>query len=92
MYSLRARHCIAFGMGVDAPIVYHIIHYGLSDSIEAYLQETGKCGHDGSGSFATLYFRTRDLASNSPITATMRSYFSNSTICSQKLLIQVFES
>ena len=83
---------IAFGMGLDAPNVYRIIHYGPSDSIEAYLQETGRCGRDGSDSSATLYFRKRDLASNSPITATMRSYCSNSTICLRKLLMQVFES
>ena len=32
---------IAFGMGLDAPDVGRTIHYGPSDSIEAYLQETG---------------------------------------------------
>ena len=48
---------IAFGMGLDAPNVYRIIHYGPSDSIEAYLQDSGRCGCDGSDSSTTLYFR-----------------------------------
>ena len=70
---------IAFGMDLDAPNVYCVIHYGPSDSIEAYLQQTGRCGRDGSS--ATLHFRKRDLASSSPVTASMKSYCSNSTIC-----------
>ena len=32
---------IAFGMGLDAPDAGRIIHYGPSDTIEAYIQETG---------------------------------------------------
>ena len=46
---------IAFGMGLDVS----------SDSIEAYLQETGRCGRDGCDFFATLYYRKQDVASNS---------------------------
>jgi ATP-dependent DNA helicase RecQ len=46
---------IAFGMGLDVS----------SDSIEAYLQETGRCGRDGRDFFATLYYRKQDVASNS---------------------------
>ena len=30
---------ISFGMGLDDPDVHQIIHYGPSDSIEAYIQE-----------------------------------------------------
>ena len=55
---------IAFGMGLDAPNVGRIIHYGPSDSIEAYMQETGRCGCDGCDSLATLFFRKRDIASS----------------------------
>ena len=78
---------IAFGMGLDAPNVSRIVHYGPSDSIEAYIQETGRCGHDGCDSTATLYYRKRDIASNSPVSDTMKLYCSNSGFCRRKLLM-----
>eukprot|EP00794_Sanderia_malayensis_P004367 gene4367-4948_t len=34
----------AFGMGVDCKQVHRVIHFGPSNSIEAYLQECGKAG------------------------------------------------
>lgn len=36
--SLRVVTTVAFGMGVDAPDVGQIIHYGPSDTMEAYVQ------------------------------------------------------
>jgi len=35
---------IAFGMGLDAPDVRQSIHWGPSDTIQAYVQESGRCG------------------------------------------------
>ena len=75
---------IAFGM---APNVSRIVHYGPSDSIEAYIQETGRCGRDGCDSTATLYYRKRDIASNSPVSDAMKLYCSNSGFCRRKLLM-----
>ena len=48
---------IAFGMGVDCKGVQRIIHYGPSKTIEAYIQETGRAGRDGSKSVAFLLYR-----------------------------------
>ena len=76
---------IAFGMGLDASDVESIIHYGPSDSIEAYLQETGRCGHDGRDSSATLYYRKRDVASNSPVSDSMKLYCGNYWFLSAKV-------
>lgn len=45
---------IAFGMGLDAPDVRCVIHFGPSDSIESYVQESGRCGRDHMPSFATI--------------------------------------
>lgn len=46
---------VAFGMGLDCPDVCHIVHWGGSHDIEAYLQETGRAGRDGLPAQALLY-------------------------------------
>ena len=50
---------IAFGMGVNAKGVKTIIHVGQSKNLEAYVQESGRCGRDGEQSRAdnTSVFR-----------------------------------
>ena len=50
---------IAFGMGVNAKGVKTIIHVGPSKNLEAYVQESGRCGRGGEQSRAdnTSVFR-----------------------------------
>lgn len=81
---------VAFGMGLDAPNVTRIIHFGPSESVEAYIQETGHCGHSGQSSTATLYYRKRDLATTSDVGASMKQYCGNSGCCRQKMLMKEF--
>ena len=45
----------AYGMGVDKPDIRTVAHVGLSESVEAYLQETGRAGRDGSPASAVLF-------------------------------------
>lgn len=48
----------AFGMGIDKPDIEVIIHYGQSDSIESYLQESGRGarGKDKEANCYVLYY------------------------------------
>ena len=49
----------AFGMGIDAPHVRFVLHFGLPRGFEAFVQESGRAGRDGKAA-ASVIFYTRE--------------------------------
>lgn len=51
----------AFGMGIDIPNVYLVIHWAQPESVEDYLQEYGRAGRDGKPSIALIFHYDNDV-------------------------------
>lgn len=82
---------IAFGMGLDCPNVRCIIHWGPSEDIELYLQETGRAGRDGQSAKAILYHGGPDLVARH-LDDDMKEYCINKETCRREVLMSHFSA
>ena len=78
---------VAFGMGVNTKGVRRCIHVGPPKNLEAYVQESGRCGRDGEQSHAVVLFNAK-LCTH--VEENMKEYLISED-CRRKLLRHPFD-
>ncbi len=77
----------AFGMGIDCPDVRQVIHWGVPDDTEMYIQESGRAGRDGKLALALIMKNAQDLRFTSK---EMKDYSTNTDSCRKSILFSDF--
>lgn len=88
--GILAATC-AYGMGVDKKDIHTVIHLEPSETAEAYIQEAGRGGRDGSIATAILLWSSEDSGKASAFEKGSRKRvlktFAESTTCRRQILL-----
>ena len=76
----------AFGLGIDCPDIRQIIHWGVPESLEEYVQESGRSGRDGEQSKAIIYRGKSTRHASKQVL----NYISNTDKCRRRILFCEF--
>ena len=80
---------VVFGMGVDCPRIRQVIHSGILEDEEMYVQESGRAGRDGKPVCAILVKYPRDL-NLKHVSQQMINYCTNKSQCRRSILYSDF--
>ena len=73
-------------MGIDAPDIQQVLHWGSPYTIEEYVQESGRGGRNHMPYTATLAYKNHRGVTSSDVIA----YAQNTTVCHCQLLYSNF--
>ena len=73
---------IAFGLGIDCLVVLQVIHVGIPEDCESYIQDTGHAGSDGKAALAMYHHCERNI----------KDYVENNSQCIRDYLYQFIGS
>ena len=77
---------VAFGMGVNCPDVRQIIHWGVPEDTEMYIQESGRAGQDGKLACVLLLNNAHDLDKR----YASKGIYCKSSVCRRSILYSDF--
>ena len=82
---------IAFGMGVNCPDVRIVIHWGIPEDAEMYVQESGRAGRDGKPACALLWNDKGDLNKKHTSHQMITYCTNNLKLCRRSILFKDFQ-
>ena len=83
---------IAFAMGIDCPDVRQVIHWGVPEDAEMYVQESGRAGRDGMPACALLMKNGRDVSQRYTSKQMIEYCTNESSLCRRSILYRDFPS
>ena len=88
--SLRVVLCTtSFSMGLDMKGDDRVVHYGLANDLEDYIQETGRAGRNPNNKCHAVPMKYKRCTGSKNISADMKEY-GTSTTCRRKQLLKPF--
>ncbi len=83
---------VAFGLGVDAPDIHTVIHWGAPRSMEGLSQETGRAGRDAKmEAYSIIYHHGHDTSDVATDEATQEFCRNPEQQCRREMLLNYFQ-